>query len=294
MHTPLSPQPEADGTFRPSSLALRLATQRTTDYDGHVFANTCDGGSKILMICTEEKAMTMANGKQFSTGNHPVEMLVPMLHLRSAGFDIEVATPTGAPVQVEMWAMPQEDEAVMGIYADFKDAFENPRSLTEFVKTSMNDTSNYAAIYVPGGHGAMLGLPDNVDVGRILHWAHDRDLHTLSLCHGPAALLAADLPEIRSNQSGDQFLYDGYKMAVFPDAVDKQTPRIGYMPGHMPWRFGERLTELGVNIINKKSNGTCHIDRKLITGDGPKAANEFGRRAAEALLQTVRDADSAV
>lgn len=285
MRTPISPKPEADGTYGPSSLALRLATDKVTDYDGHVYANAHTGDGKILMICTEEKAMTMANGKQFSTGNHPVEMMVPMLHLIAAGFDIEVATPTGAPAQIEMWAMPREDRAVMELYDDFKDQFESPRPLSDFVATSMHEDSPYRAVYLPGGHGAMLGLPENPDVGKVLHWAHERGLLTLSLCHGPAALLAADLPEARGEDSSAGFLYDGYEMAVFPDAVDKQTPMIGYMPGHMPWKFGERLSALGVTIINKKSNGTCHIDRDLVTGDGPKAANQFGRLAADALLK---------
>ena len=287
MRTPISPQLEGDGTYRPSSFALRVATKKTTDYDGHVFDNAYAGDQRILMICTEEKAMTMANGKKFSTGNHPVEMLVPMLHLRSAGFDIDVATPTGAPVQIEMWAMPTEDTNVMALFAQFNDAFENPQALTDIVDETIGGSSKYLAVYIPGGHGAMLGLPDNVDVGKILNWAHDTGRHTLSLCHGPAALLAANLPGTKTDTSGGTYLYDGYDVAVFPDAVDKQTPRIGYMPGHMPWRFGERLTELGVNIINKKSTGAVHVDRKLITGDGPQAANEFGRRAADELLKAV-------
>ena len=67
----------------------------------------------MLVICTEQRNMTMANGKKFSTGNHPVETLVPMMHLRDAGFELEIVTPTGAPVQIEMWAMPRKDEAVM-------------------------------------------------------------------------------------------------------------------------------------------------------------------------------------
>jgi len=292
MRTPISPQPEADGTYRPSTLAMKLSTQKKTDYDGHVYDDAYEGDMKILMICTEEKAMTMANGKRFSTGNHPVEMLVPMLHLRNAGFDIEIATPTGAPVQVEMWAMPQEDEAVMGLYNEVKHQLDNPLALTDFVETSMNDTSPYCAIFVPGGHGAMLGLPDNVDVGKILNWAHNRGLHTFALCHGPGALLAANLPEAKAGQPSDSFLYAGYDMVVFPDAVDKQTPRIGYLPGHMPWWLGERLTDLGVNVINKKSNGAVHIDRKLVSGDGPKAANAFGRLAATTLLETLHSSDS--
>ena len=284
MRTPLSPQVEEDGTYRPSRLAMKLATQDTTDYDGHAYANPYQGDLKVLMICTEQKAMTMANGKKFSTGNHPVEMLVPMLHMRNAGFDIEIATPTGAPVQVEMWAMPQDDDAVVGLYNELKGQLDNPTALTSFVEESMTETSSYCAVFLPGGHGAMLGLPDNADVGKVLHWAKRRDLYTLALCHGPGALLAADLPEVKAGQTSDSFLYEGYDMVVFPDKVDKQTPLIGYLPGPMPWWLGERLSGLGVNIINKKSNGMVHIDRKLISGDGPQAANAFGRLAADSLL----------
>jgi hypothetical protein len=40
--------------------------------------------------------MAMANGKKFSTGNHPVEMTLPILQILSAGFEIDVITPTGA------------------------------------------------------------------------------------------------------------------------------------------------------------------------------------------------------
>lgn len=51
----------------------------------------------------------MENGKKFSTGNHPIEMLAPMLHLEQAGFEIGIYTPTGDSVKIEMWAMPEED-----------------------------------------------------------------------------------------------------------------------------------------------------------------------------------------
>jgi molecular chaperone Hsp31 and glyoxalase 3 len=228
------------------------------------------------MVCTEERNMVMANGTKFSTGNHPVEIALPMLHLLNAGFEVDVVTPTGAAAKIEMWAMPDGDETVKKLYLDFAEAFEKPGSLADFVANSMTDEAPYAAIYLPGGHGAMLGLPDNTHLGKLLHWAHDQNLYTLALCHGPAALLAAD------NDTG--FIYDGYTIAAFPDAVDKQTPMVGYMPGHMPWKFGEKLSALGVTIINTKADNSCFLDRRLITGASPKAANDFGRLAANTLL----------
>lgn len=275
-----APTPTEGGAFQPSPLALKLATASKTDYDGGAYANPYRGGDKrVLMICTEERNMTMANGKKFSTGNHPVEMGLPMLHLLAAGFQIDIVTPTGAPAVIEDWAMPREDEAVMKLYRDYADAFANPGSLADFVANSMTDDAPYVGVYLPGGHGAMLGLPENEHLGKLLLWAHKLDLFTLAICHGPAALLAAG--------DGPSFIYNGYKIAAFPDAVDKQTPMIGYMPGHMPWKFGEKLSALGVEIINSKADATCHIDRRLISGASPKAANAFGRLAAETLLKNV-------
>lgn len=279
----IAPKTESDGAFSPSPVALKLATKSKTDYDHTVYPNAYKGGKlKVMMVCSEQRNMTMQNGKQFSTGNHPVEMMVPMLHLIQAGFDIDVFTLTGKSVKIEMWAMPNEDEAVNKIYQDFKAQFENPHSLNDFVQNSMNSESPYIAVYLPGGHGAMLGLPESTDLEQVILWAHAQGKHMLSICHGPAALLAASL-----NGEKDAFVYRGYKIAAFPDSVDKMTPLFGYMPGHMPWYFGEKLQALGVEIINKKADGTCHQDRKLITGDSPAAANEFGKLAAEALLAEV-------
>jgi molecular chaperone Hsp31 and glyoxalase 3 len=276
-----APTPTADGAFEPSSLALKLATSATTDFDGGIYDAPCAGKNhRVLMVCTEERDMVMANGKRFSTGNHPVEMGLPMLHLLNAGFEVDVVTPTGAPAKIEMWAMPVSDTDVMKLYRDYAQTFEKPGSLADFVANSMTPDSPYVAIYIPGGHGAMLGLPENKDLGSLLNWAHDRGMFTLGICHGLAALLAA--------QDGNKFIYDGYEIAAFPDAVDKQTPIIGYMPGHMPWRFGEKLNALGVTIVNKKADDTCVVDRRLISGASPKAANAFGRLAATSLLEMLK------
>ena len=59
----------------------------------------------------------------------------------------------------------------------------------------------------------------------------------------------------------------------------------------MPWHFGEQLEELGVEILSNKANNSCHIDRKLVSGASPKAANNFGQMAARALLDHVNQTE---
>ncbi len=277
----LAPKLEADGSYSPSKVALKFSVSDKTDFENIAYEKYQGKQSKILAIFTEQKNMTMQNGKKFSTGNHPVEALLPMLHLKNAGFDFEIATPTGKPVIFEMWAFPNKDEHVKAIYNEYKPNFEQPKKLQDFIDTSFTNVASYAAVFVPGGHGAMLGIPEDRNVGKILNWAHKNDLFTITLCHGPGSLLSTTL----DNQ---KFLYDGYNMAVFPDAVDKQTPMVGYLPGHMPWGLSEKLKSLGANLMNTKSDDTVCLDRRLITGASPLASNNLGKLAASTLLKELK------
>jgi len=278
----LAPKLESDGSYSPSKVALKMGTTSKTDFENISYQKYKGSKSKILVIFTEEKNLKMKNGKLFSTGNHPVEALLPMLHLRNAGFEFEIATPTGKPVVFEMWAFPEDDENVKAIYSDLKTHLDNPKSLSEFIDNSFEKSSAYAAVFIPGGHGAMIGIPEDRNVGKILRWAHESDLYTISLCHGPGAFLATQL-------DNKEFLYKGYNMAVFPDSVDNQTPMIGYLPGKMPYGLSEQLKSLGVNLMNTKMDKTVCVDRKLITGSSPLASNELGKLAAKELLNRLGD-----
>jgi len=275
------PKLEADGSYSPSKLALTLGTVDVSDFENISYQKYRGKKSKILVIFTEEKNLEMKNGKLFSTGNHPIEALLPMLHLKNAGFDFEIATPTGKPVVFEMWAFPKKDKHVNAIYNTYKAKFENPKKIADFISTSFAKTGNYAAVFIPGGHGAMIGIPENRNVAEILNMAHNNDLFTITLCHGPGSLLSTTL----NNQ---KFLYNGYKMAVFPDAIDEMTPMIGYLPGKMASGVSEKLKSLGAIIVNSASDNTVCVDRKLITGASPLASNELGKLAANTLLKELK------
>ena len=116
-----------------------------------------------------------------------------------------------------------------------------------------------------------------------LAWlVHERGIAPhISICHGPAALLAL------SSKEEDDFPFADYTITAFPDATDQEIPAIGYLPGRLTWRFGERLQALGVSIANSEADKSTHKDRKLITGASPLAANALGRLAAETLLAEV-------
>ncbi|KAJ5490180.1 ThiJ/PfpI [Penicillium expansum] len=281
---PVRDQAEDDAWF-PSPYSLSQYTSPKTDFDGANYPHPYKGDKwKVLLIGSQERYLEMAGGKFFSTGNHPVEMLLPMYHLDAAGFDIDIATLSGDPVKFEMWAFPQEDKAVKEIYEKYKTKIRKPLNLEDVWGKGFTQETPYLAVFVPGGHGALNGIPFSATVGKVLRWAHENQRFLVTLCHGPVCMLAADIDK----PEGSKFIYDGYKIDVFPDSLDQgANVDIGYIPGKMNWYVGERLSQLGVTPLNRGITGETHQDRLVLTGDSPLASNNLGKLAAETLLKEV-------
>ena len=204
-----TPDPAEDNAFFPSPYSLSQYVPARTDFDGVRHAGEYTGGRwKILMIGTEERYMMMRNGTFFSTGNHPVEMLLPLHHMHAAGFDVDIATLGGNPVKLELWAFPSDDPTIAETYEEFKPKLKKPLSLQD-VAANLGEDSDYLAVFIPGGHGAMNDLPHSPVMQKVLDWALDDDRLIIALCHGPAALAASGL-----NRDASRF--DGYSICVFP------------------------------------------------------------------------------
>lgn len=272
------PDPAEDNAFFPSPYSLGQFTAPKSNLSGADYPNAYTGGRwKILVIGADERYLLTDNGTMFSTGNHPIETLLPMYHMDKAGFEFDIATTSGNPVKFEWWAFPSEDAEIKGLFTKYRDQIKQPLKLADVVD-ALGPESNYIGVFIPGGHGALIGLPESEDVRAALEWAQANDKFVISLCHGPAAFLAV---------GGESDLFRGYQICAFPDTLDAQTPDIGYMPGHLTWKFGEELTKLGFEILNKDISGAVHKDRKMLTGDSPLAGNALGLLAAGELLAEV-------
>ena len=278
MSSEKSKQPQIDhaedNAFFPSEYSLGEFTSPVSDLSDADYPRRHNGGKKILVIAADERYLKTDTGALFSTGNHPVETLVPLYHLHAAGFEFDVATVSGQMAKFEYWAMPRQDPRIMPFFREYQSKFQSPEKLSDVVKGLSGD-SDYAAVFIPGGHGALIGLPESDAVADTLRWAIHHDRFVISLCHGPAAFL--------SLRNGENPL-NGYSICAFPDATDKQTPEMGYMPGHLTWYFGEELKAMGMTIINDDIDGSVNKDRYLLTGDSPFAANALGQLAAKELL----------
>lgn len=280
----MAPTKEKNGSgYIPSPLGRKFGVDKVSGYKASTSGGKkYNGNKKVLVLCTEERYFQMTNGKSFSTGNNVQETMVPLMHLMNGGFDFDVVTPTGKSAILEEWSVPVNDKAVIQFRKENQAKFDKPHSLKKLVESNaLNEGSDYIAVFLPGGHGSMVGLPNDENVGTLLRWVKESDRYLVAVCHGPAAMIAKEI-------KGQPNPYKGYKMVAFPDKFDKQSPSLGYLPGQLPWFQCEALAKDGITVINDKITGATHIDRKLISGDSPKACDDLGKITVAELFKELR------
>jgi putative intracellular protease/amidase len=129
------------------------------------------------------------------------------------------------------------------------------------------------ALFVPGGHGAMVDLANSAEVDRVLRLMHAQGRPIALLCHGPAVLLSA------GNGPNGIWLFDGFKVAAFSDEEEWQTP-VGLLGP--AWYLESELKNRGA-VCDEAPPWVSHVvvDRNLIT-----AQNQSSTEAtAEAVLR---------
>jgi putative intracellular protease/amidase len=135
---------------------------------------------------------------------------------------------------------------------------------------------DFDGVFIPGGHGPMVDMANNQDVGNLLHLLHEHDKTIACLCHGPAALLSAG--ETRRGR----WLFDGYKLTAFTDEEEDQTPlgRKG-----IPWYLESALKNAGAVFEHSPLAWTSHVvvDRNLISSQNPASSDA----AADAVLERI-------
>ena len=152
--------------------------------------------------------------------------------------------------------------------------FQHPVALSALTDAEMGE---FDAVFAPGGHGPMVDLADNPDVGRLLAALHKKHAPIAALCHGPAVLLSA--PE----RADGLWLFDGYRMTAFTDEEEDQT-EAGLLG--MAWLLDVALKNAGAVFDDGPSAWISHVvvDRNLVTGQNPGSTEA----TADAVIKKLR------
>jgi putative intracellular protease/amidase len=141
-------------------------------------------------------------------------------------------------------------------------------------RMSDEEILSFDALFLPGGHGAMVDLPANPDVGRAVRLLHLREKTVATVCHGPAAFLSAG-----SGPEG-AWLFDGYKIVSCTDEEEDQIPfgKLG-----LPWYLESELKNYGAIFDDGDAAWVSHVvvDRNLVTAQNPDSSEAM----ADAVLK---------
>lgn len=228
--------------------------------------------SKILIIMSAADTWERTDGSRYPTGYWAEEVAAPHEKFVEAGFTVDFASPGGVLQPLDAHSA---DPAVAGPDCAHHVAHAE-RALREFgplLKLDEVDVADYVAVVLPGGHGPVVDLHQDQDLGRLLTAADASGTLIGAVCHGPAGLLSAVDPEGR-------WLFAGRRMAAFTDEEERL---FGTADG-APWLLASRLRERGA----LHSGGPAYqahtvSDGTLFTGQNPASSGPLADAVIAAL-----------
>lgn len=217
----------------------------------------------ILFLVTGADKMT--SGK--ATGLWLEEFAVPYDALVDAGYQIEVVTPKGGAAPIDPRSNPKPDQA-----AAWKEAAQR---LRETKPLSSVNAKDFAAVFIPGGHGVMFDLVEDAAASKLIQEFDSQGKPVAAVCHGPAALVKV----VRKDGTP---LVKSRKLTAFTDAEERAVE----LDKDMPFLLETRLRELGATV-ETRDNFTAHAvrDGNLITGQNPPSSEATAKLLIEALSE---------
>ncbi len=217
----------------------------------------------ILMVVTSHGDIggVPTTGVWFSEFAEPYEVFI------RSGAKVTVASPRGGPSPVDPRGYPKREEI-----AEVRDALER---LNATLPLASIKSSDFDAIFLPGGHGPMFDLANHSGLKALIgeFWTDQKVVG--SVCHGPASLLNVVLP-------GGVTLLNGRRVTAFTHAEDREDKLFS----HMPFSLQDRMTLEGTSFIEHPARQPhVETDGRLVTGQNPQS----GKITAEAFLQVLTE-----
>ena len=192
------------------------------------------------------------------------ELAQAYLVLYDNGIRIDIMSPKGGAVLVKN---NKDDLAYIQRFKELAlNQLENTLAPTDV------DLSNYHAVFIIGGSGAMIDLPADAATQTLLRSAVNSDMTIAAVCHGPAALVNLQ------NNDGSWFV-DGKRMNSFTN-TEEHAFSAEHIE-HFPFLLEDKLKERGAIFVNNAPMlPYIAVDGNLITAQNPGSV----AKAAEATV----------
>ena len=225
--------------------------------------------SIIILFIVTSSAMMGTNEE--STGVWLEELTTPYYALTDAGYDVEIVTVSGGDVPIDKRSL-VGDEHPESVKRYFDDE-QLQKDLKDTESVEGIDTSKYAAVFFPGGHGTMFDYPDNPKLAKIVTDTINADKPVAAVCHGPAVFVGV------MDENGEP-LVKGRKISAF---TNSEEDAVG-LSDAMPFLLESKLSELGAEIVKGDDFAPqVVVDGNLITGQNPPSSKGVAEKLIEKL-----------
>lgn len=207
---------------------------------------------KILMLMTN----VSETATDIKTGVWLEEFKVPYFMFLKEDYDVTVVSPDGGEIPIDPESMPENPD---------KDDLKAVSALKDSEKLNQIDITEFDALVVPGGHGAMFDLSGNTDVAKSLGLFCYEGKIVAAICHGVAALISVRTKENRP-------FVEGKNLTGFSNEEEKQTKYAKIIP----FSLEDKLREEGAKYsCGKPFESYVTEDDNLITGQNVQSVEEF-------------------
>jgi len=216
----------------------------------------------ILIVVTSHSQID----HKHTTGSWFEDFAVPFEIFVGHDLSTTVASIEGGAAPIDPQSMPNDihhKETRLAL-----DALSHTEALGEL------DFERFDAVFFPGGHGAMVDLPENPHVAAIVGNYLSKGKVVAALCHGTAALLGA------KRKDGSYYVRDR-DIAVYSDAEEVDVK----MDTLMPFMLEDKFCAIGAVVhTTPKWHVRVVIDENLITGQNTQSAENLAKAVVDALL----------
>ena len=193
---------------------------------------------------------------------HPYDVLAPKAEL-------VLASPKGgvAPLDPSSVEVFKNDESSKKFLE--KKLWEKTAPLKDFVGRS----SEFAAIFYPGGHGPMYDLVDDKDSIALIEEFYKAGKPVSAVCHGPIVFANVKID--------GKPLVEGREVTGFTNEEETQAG----LNEAMPFLLEDRLKAVGAkwNQAAEAWGEKVVVDGQIITGENPASAHAVGVALAKAI-----------
>jgi putative intracellular protease/amidase len=213
---------------------------------------------RILFVLTSTDTMGETGEP---TGLWLEEFTVPYFAVYDAGYEIDVVSTAGGGVPIDPRSLSGESDEIAE-----NQRYRSGAALQKILQWTRSvgeiRFEDYCAVFLPGGHGTMWDLPRSLPLARGI-----ADLFTLgrivaAVCHGPAGLLGARLPD-------GSPLVGGRWVAAF---TSEEESAVG-LKDKVPFLLDEALVAAGARLVKGEPFApTAVAHGNLITGQNPQSA----------------------